>query len=661
MAVGTTVSRLTGLLRLLALVFAVKAFVLADAYNLANTMPNIVVDLVLGGVVSATFVPVFVERLTGQPDDAAWDAISAVTSVTLVLLGVASLLFLVASPLIIDLMTALYHGTQSGAERQVATDLLILFVPQLTGYGVIALSTALLNARGRFGAPMFAPIANNLVLVAVYVTFAVVVRSTSISGVEDHRGRLLLLGLGTTLGVVAQAAVLVPSLRRADLRLRWLPSFRHEAVRRIVRLSGWTFGLVVGNQVALLVVLALSQRVGTGAVSAYTYAYAFFQLPYGIVAVSIMTATVPELARHWTTGDLGAFRRRLAVGLRGILAIVVPAAAGMVVLARPLLLLLGVVIGHASDTGETGQSLTMLALGLPGFCVFIYGVRVLQSIQDLRSAFWVYAVENAVNIVFAVALAGPLGVRGIALSISLAYTVGAAVSLAVVRRRVAGLAGDVVTRPLGRVLLASAALVVAAAAGVSISASQSLGALALRVTTGVVAGLVAFVVAAGILGWIADRRRPRHPREHPEAGRGAQRPGSAPHPPSASSTGRSRGRTAVLPGAGADPDRDDTDPDDTDPDHTERNADGAAASPLPPGRTPGRLSRPEAGDDSSDELRGVVPVRRSRRGRRRNGGTEGPPRPLPPPPAGRPPIRPGRLGPTRKPGSGGARHGRLDG
>ncbi|HUI02411.1 MAG TPA: murein biosynthesis integral membrane protein MurJ, partial [Acidimicrobiales bacterium] len=473
-------------------------------------LPNIVQDVILGGVLSATFVPVFVHRLTTRDDDEAWEAVSAVVSVTMIVIAAASVVFLLAVPFVIDATTALNHNAQAAAGRAVAKDLLFLFVPQLTCYGFISVGTALLNARRKFGAPMFTPIANNVVLIAVLITFGVTVRHASLADVSADRGRILLLGLGTTAGVVAQAALMVPSLRRAGLRLRWKPDFRHEAVRTILRLSGWTFGLVAANQVALIVVLAMSEKVGNGAVSAYTYAYTFFQLPYGIVAVSIMSATAPELTARWAVGDLVAFRRRMGTGLRAMLAVIVPASAGEVVLARPAVAL---VLGHGAagthgDTTQTAMALGVLALGLPGFCVFLYAVRVLQSVQDLRSAFWLYALENGVNIVLAVVLAGPFGVRGIALSISAAYTVAALVALGYVRARVQGLGGgELVGRPLGHVVLSTAALVVAAALGSNVSGSDTTPVLLGRVALGSLAGLAAYVLAAGALAERATRRR----------------------------------------------------------------------------------------------------------------------------------------------------------
>lgn len=526
MAVGTLLSRTTGLLRTVATVYALGFAGVSGDYNLANTVPNMVVDLLLGGVLSATFVPVFVERLSSRTEDEAWEAISAVVSVSVVAIAVASVLFLVAAPLVVDLLTGLNHGSSTGPNRRLATDLLILFVPQLTCYGLVALGTAVLNARRRFAAPMFVPVINNVVLIVVLVAFrqlvgpALVGAHGGAAALVAHQGWLILLGVGTTLGVVAQAVALIPALRGAGLHLRWHPRIRHEAVRTVVRLSGWTFGLVVANQVALVVVLALSEAIGPRAVSAYTYSWQFFQLPYGVIAVSVMTATAPELADRWTVGDLDGFRRRLAAGLRAILAVIVPAAAGLVVLARPGVAVLGHLTQQAGSA-DTAQALAVLALGLPGFCLFLYAVRVLQSIQDMRSAFWLYALENAVNIVLAVALYRPLGVRGIAASIAAAYTVAAIVALSRVRTQVHGLAGDLVSGPLRRILAATAVLVVAAAAGVNVSSGTTGGALLVRVLIGAAAGTAGYLLTMA-LATAVGRYRHRGPRP------GSGNPGSGP-------------------------------------------------------------------------------------------------------------------------------------
>ena len=281
--------------------------------------------------------------------------------------------------------------------------------------------------------------------------------------IQAHHTALVLLGVGTTLGVVVQGALLVPSLLRSDLhiRFRWQPG--HEAMRRITRLAGWTFGIILSNQVALVVVLALADGAKVpGAVSAYTYAYTFFQLPYGVIAVSVMSAVTPSLSARWAEGDIVAFRHRMVFGLRSILAVIIPSAVGMIILAHPLI---DLILDHGAETpaqaSQTAAALAMFALGLPGFCTFLYMVRVLQAMQDTRTAFRIYLVENAINIVLGVALVGSLGVRGLALSVSIAYTVAAVIALSVVSRKDAGLGGHELTTPVTRVLISTAVMAVA--------------------------------------------------------------------------------------------------------------------------------------------------------------------------------------------------------
>ena len=244
--------------------------------------------------------------------------------------------FLVAAPAVIDAFTSLGHssglrGVNLAQEQAVATQLLRWFVPQVALYGFIALLTALLNTRRRFVAPMWVPIANNLVCIGVLLWFAKLTHTPSLAGARAHPSWVVLLGLGTTLGVAVQCAPRSWPARGAGLSgLRWRWNPRHEAVRTVLRLGGWTFGFVVANQVALFVVLALAVGVpGPDPVSSYTYAYTFMQMPYAVVAVSVMSAVTPGLSERWATGDVEGFRHRLAGGLRAVLTIILPAAMGM--------------------------------------------------------------------------------------------------------------------------------------------------------------------------------------------------------------------------------------------------------------------------------------------------------------------------------------------
>ncbi|HTX63899.1 MAG TPA: lipid II flippase MurJ, partial [Acidimicrobiales bacterium] len=330
----------------------------------------------------------------------------------------------------------------------------------------------------------------------------------SLASLRAHSGDLVLLGLGTTAGVLVQALALLPSLRGiglGGLRWRWEP--RHEAVRTVVRLGGWTFGFVVANQVALYVVLALAVRAGgTGPVSSYTYAYTFLQMPYAVVAVSIMSAVTPDLAERWSTGDRSGFRRRLTGGLRATLAVILPAAVGMLILAHPAVaLLFGHGIASSAGTDSTAAALAMFSLGLPGFCAFLYVVRVLQSMQRTKVAFYLYLVENGLNVVGALALVGPLGVRGLALSVSIAYTVAALAGIAILRHWLGALGGPRAWVPLRRAAGATIAMGAVVLVVSNLSGATHGFALLARVVAAVVAG---GAVYAGIAALFGGRHRP---------------------------------------------------------------------------------------------------------------------------------------------------------
>jgi putative peptidoglycan lipid II flippase len=496
MAIGTVLSRVTGFGRILALAYAVGFIGLGDAYNLANVTPNIVYELVLGGVLSGTLVTVFVRQLA-LDDASAPHALSAVTTVAMVAAGVLGVGVALAAPLVIGAYT---FGDAAVGERAVATTLLRWFAPQVALLAAITLTTALLNARRRFAAPMFAPVATNLVIIAVLLAAPVVADDLSLQGAARQPGLLAVLGLGTTLAYAVQAVVQVAALRGTGLRLRprWDP--RHPLVREVVRLSFWTVGFTVANQVALWVVLVLANR-RPGGVSAWQAAVVFFQLPHAVITVSLAAALQPTLAEAWAREDHRGFARDAAWGLRTMAALVVPAAAGYAVLAAPVVRL---ALEHgaleAQAASLTADVLRALALGLPGYSAFLFLVRALMAQRDLRSVFWLYVVENAVNVVLAVALFPAFGVPGLAASYAIAYLVAAALALRRLGRVVrAPLAGPM-ARPLART--AGAATVMAGTVVIVSSAIGGTGGarLVVRVVASVVAGVTVYLLSARAAG-----------------------------------------------------------------------------------------------------------------------------------------------------------------
>ncbi|GAC1313479.1 MAG: murein biosynthesis integral membrane protein MurJ [Acidimicrobiales bacterium] len=502
-AIGTLLSRLTGLGRTIVQGSALGINGVSDAYNLANTTPNIIYDLVLGGILAGTLVPVFVAALADD-EERGWEAISAVCTAIAAVLAAITVVFFAAAPLIIRFYTVTSNGAATGDERRIATSLLYMFVPQVALYGLTAVVTAVLAARRSYAVPMYTPILNNVIVIGVLITFAATVSIVTPGAVHHDHGAVLLLGLGTTAGVAAMAVAMLPALRRAGVRLRWVWNPRHPACRRILRLSGWTAGFVVANQVAYLVIILVANH-RAGDYSAYSYAYQFFLLPHGIWIVSLLGPMETEMAHRWQAADRDGARRHLVEAIWLGMVLIVPAGLGYAVLARPAI---GVVLQHghvtASGARVTADALAAFAVGLPTFSLYAVMMRSYQAMQDTRSMFKVYAFENTVNIVLALTLYPRFGVRGLAAAWSLAYGAGAAVAVWHQAGRLGGLGGAPLRRAFVRIATGSLFAALAAWAvstTVGRVAGSSLPALTVRVTAAVGAGVTVYLVAARVLGF----------------------------------------------------------------------------------------------------------------------------------------------------------------
>ena len=530
MAAGTLLSRVTGFGQTLALAYALGQTALTDSYNVANTTPNIIYELILGGVLSATLVPVFVSLLSkseageasAEEEREAWREVSAVATIVLVVSVTAATLFALAAPYIIRL----YLSPETTRDQQIlATTLLRFFAAQIVFYGIVSITTAVLQARRRFGPPMFAPVANNVIVIAVFLALPHVARSIEVGAFRRQWSAVLLLGIGTTAGIFAMAvaqAAFLPSVG-FHLRLVWDP--HSPTVHRVLRLSGWTLGFVAANQVALWVVFRLATR-HAGDQSAYVNAMLFFLLPHGVYAVSVMSALQPEMAERWHAGDVVGFARRVGAGLTSVASIIVPAAIGLALLARPIV---AVVLrhGHLGSAGAetTAGTLTALAVGLPGFSIYLLLMRSYQAMQDTRSIFMLYLLENGVNIVAALVLYPRFGVQGLGAAYALAYSAATVVALIDLRRRTAQLVGEGLLEFAGRLLVAVVALAVGVAFAVRILPGNGFVQQAVQVAAGVAVGAVVYLVEAVVLRLddvvlpvrtailALRRRRARHPAD----------------------------------------------------------------------------------------------------------------------------------------------------
>jgi putative peptidoglycan lipid II flippase len=540
MATGTLLSRITGLLRVTVLVatLGVGESRLADVYNVANTTPNIIYELVLGGILSSIFVPVFVEVRNTRGQRQAWHVARATMTIAIAGLGLLAGITMLAAPWIIRL----YVHSGSPAERAEAVELggqlLTMFMPQIVFYGLGAVMTGLLNAHRRFGVPMFAPILNNLVVIAVGLTFHALVGQQVPQVGEVTTGQKLLLGLGTTAGVVAMTMVQWPFLRRIGFRFHFVWNWRDRAIRKMATLSAYTVGYVVTNQLGYLLVPVLAYGV-QGGYTAYTTAFIFFQLPHGVFAVSVMTALLPPLSEYAVARDWAAFRATMARGIRLTAAVLLPAALGYLALAGPIVRLLlehGVVT--EASTSLLVPVLMVFVLGLVPFSTFQLVLRAFYALQDTRTTFRVNLVSVGVNVVVDLLLFNLLPQRwkipGLALGHVSSYTVGSALLLYLLSRRIGGLEGSRILGAVGRMLAAGLVMVAATllvARGVAAAIDPGLGRDLVTVVAGVIVGAGTYLAVARLLrveelALLLDVVRRRGTRGRPPERRGAS-PGSS--------------------------------------------------------------------------------------------------------------------------------------
>ncbi|MGC5009965.1 murein biosynthesis integral membrane protein MurJ [Streptosporangium sp. DT93] len=491
MAAGTMVSRVTGFVRTAVLAAAIGTFALGDAYNVAYTIPLVLFDLLIGGVLSSVVIPMVVRRQRNDPDG------GRAYEQRLMTLGVLSLtvLALVATVLAGPLV-GLYSTGWSARKIEVSITLAHYILPQIAFFGIGAIAGAILNTRDRFAAPMWAPVLNNLVMIGVAVFYYVKLggAGTDVDTVTD--GDLMLLGLGTTVGIVAQCAVLVVSLHRVGFRFRPRFDLREAGLGEMGRTAVWTFAYVGISQLGFLATTRFATGAGERAPgagnSAYAYAYQFFQLPYGIIAVSVITAMLPRMSRAVSEGRPHEIGGEFASGVRLVSVLLVPAGLLLMVLGPAVTVLIFSWGNMTVDAAvHIGGVLQIFGLALVPFSLFQLLLRVFYAFGDTRTPAFLalgnVTVNAGLGLVAYVVLPARYVVMGLAAAFTVAYVVGTAVAWTMAARRVGGLGGRDVAAGLSRMYLAALP-----------AAALALGVLwATRELTGLNALSAAVMLAAG--------------------------------------------------------------------------------------------------------------------------------------------------------------------
>lgn len=486
MAAGTLVSRVTGFLRAGLLAAAIGVSLQAEVFNVANTIPNSLYILVAGGVFNTVLVPQLVRAIKNDPDGGDAYANRIITLGALVLAVVTAVLVLTA-PLILHVMVdgSFFTNPELAPQRESMIDFARWCLPQIFFYGMFVLIGQILNARGRFGPMMWAPIANNLIAIAVITTYLVAFADEPAVGGYTTTQEVV-LGLGSSLGIVVQALILIPYLKSTGFTIRPRFDFAGTGLGHTLRLGIWTVGFVIVNQLAFYVMVhratsgAAEVVNGATAASGFTvYANAFLltQVPHSIVTVSLATATMPLVSRLAAEGLLQEVGAEMSRTLRLVLAVIVPFGAALLVLGPALATVMFSWGQAAGDTGSLGLTLIAFAPGLVMFSVHYVVLRGYYAVEDTKTPFFIQCVIAAVNIALAIALTLVVEPRLVAPVLALAYgasyTVGALVSLAVLGRRLEGLQLGQLSSFVVRV--AAAAVPAAALAWLAVAGLQSGG------------------------------------------------------------------------------------------------------------------------------------------------------------------------------------------
>ena len=516
MALGTIFSRITGAMRLLLLLWVVGKSLNADIFSIANTIPNALYILVAGGIFNVVLVPQLVRAMKRDPDGG--DAYAhRVITLGLVVLAGATALLVIAVPVLVRLFfdSSLFAPGLEQAQDS-ARLLMWLCMPQVFFYGVFVLVGQVLNARGRFGPMMWAPIVNNVVACGVLVLYAVLFgKSDGDKGFSTSEA--MLLGIGSSVAIALQALVLIPYLRQAGFHFKPRFDFRGVGLGHTFRLGVWTLLFVLANQIAYVVVARLGSsattegsRTGEDAAGAAVYDLGFLvsQVPHGVITVSLATAIIPLLSGLAADREYGRFRVELGRTVRIALVIIVPLAIAVACLGQQVATIANLTGNLADGTESIGWTIQAFAIAMVAFTIHYMMLRGFYANEDTRTPFFIQVVIAAVNIATAIAftaMVDPARVAMVlALSYGVAYVVGSILSTTILARSV----GSVIDREMvvftGKLVLAglvAAAAMLAIAAGLEsagLDPTEPSGGLPTALVAGV-GGAIAYVIAARLL------------------------------------------------------------------------------------------------------------------------------------------------------------------
>lgn len=441
MALGTIISRITGFIRGILIVAVLGTALLADTYNVANTMPNILYNLLVGGALTAIFIPQLV-RSFDHEDGGDGFASRLITTISIILLILVAIGVYFA-PALVRLYAPEFFTSGFEAEKEIAIAFTRYCLPQIFFLGLFTMLGQVANARGSFGPLMWAPIANNIIGIALFGGFLLLSNGVNVDTITSTQ--IQILGWGTTLSVVVQALVLVPVIKHLGIKLR--PQWGLAGLGKSFGLAGWTLLYVLISQLGYLVTVNVATSAAVRSAkegitrgvgyTPYTYAYFVMLLPYSIVTISIITAILPHLSRLAVAENRDEVRVQLIRAIKLVGVITIPSAVAFLFFG-PLITQVIFIGIPAEDSRYIGLVLSALSFGLVAFSINLILIRGFNAFEDTRtqvvSIFIINLVSVGLSYLFLHFLKNQWVTIGLGAAFSISYLVGLLVTLSLLKK-----------------------------------------------------------------------------------------------------------------------------------------------------------------------------------------------------------------------------------
>jgi len=437
MSVSTTLSRVTGFVRTWTIAYALGVTALSSAYSVANNIPNMIFELVAGGVISSLFIPIFLEHWEQRGEDGAWEYASYLFNITTIALSIVAVLGTVFAEQFVRTQT---FRSGSGAEEvALAAFFFRFFAVQIVFYGAGAIISGLLNAKRKFLWPALGPVFNNLVVIVTLLGFYIPFRES------DPQLAKMGLAIGTTLGVLAMFIVQVPALIKMGVRYTPRIDLKHPGLRKMGRMAVPTIVYVTTNLVAVSFRNAYAFEVSPEGPATLLYAWMFYQLPYGIFAVALATAIFTELSDQAGRQDWVDFKTTFGRGFKATAMLILPMSAMLIALAEPLIRLYRAGAFTAQDVPVVAEILAWWGGALFFFAAYMFVLKTFYSMQDTRTPMLVNLIltvaQVAMYATLTVGFAGwaGLGLKGIPIADMVFFAISLLVLSFLLRRKIGGL------------------------------------------------------------------------------------------------------------------------------------------------------------------------------------------------------------------------------